>query len=89
MLLCRASCSTRPRGRPVVVRAGDSQKPGRRGLALCCITPSHRRGFLQAEESVEGKASTVMVTLPLTVERACPHFCVPGSGSAASALGDR
>lgn len=89
MLPCRASCGTQPRGRPVVVRAGDSQKQGRRGLALRCITPPHRRGFLQAEEIVEGKTSAVMVTLPLTAERVHPHFCTPGSGSDASALGER
>lgn len=45
-----------------------SQKRGRCGLAPCRIAPSHRRGFLRTEESVEGKTSAATATSAPTAE---------------------
>lgn len=64
-----------------------SQKRGRRRLAPRCITPSHRRGFLRMEESVEGKTSAAtMVTLPLAAEGVRPCLCALSGGGTAGAL---
>lgn len=49
-----------------------SQKRRRCGLAPCRIAPSHRRGFLRTEESVEGKTSAATATSAPTAEGVLP-----------------